>query len=375
MDWRRSSGGVVGSAYRLALCKEKFSLNAGTVKRSGKLFEFMARRRFLERGLGALSLTGVCAGVRPSNTEAADPAPFPVTELDRLAKRFAGRVGFFVKDLRGGAAYGWHADQRFPPASVIKLSVMIELYRQAAMGRVDLDQKRPMPANISTHGSGELARRDEPIELALREYCRLMIVSSDNMATDLLIRTVGLRAVNRWLADQGLTGSRLAMEIGRWHYAIVGMQHEPISRANDRRQLARVKAGRFDDDGVGFSDLINNNVASPRDMATLLERLHGGRLAGERATRQMLDLLTASTHKQTIARYLRPEVRVANKYGSSRRIAGDAAIVYLASGPVAIAGFTLADAGGDRSGRELLARMSRQAVSALDPKAVQERAR
>jgi len=132
----------------------------------------------------------------PAEGTAAVGSPFPVADLDRLAESFAGRLGFYARDLASGATYAWHAHDRFPPASAIKLPVMIQLYRQSVAGDVDLQEKRRLPADISTHGTGPLARRTDPVEMSLEDYCRLMIINSDNMATDLLIRVVGMDAVN-----------------------------------------------------------------------------------------------------------------------------------------------------------------------------------
>ena len=299
-----------------------------------------------------------------------DRSGFPKPELDALAARFAGRIGFYAKSLATGAEYSWNGDQRFPPASVIKLPVMIELYRQAAAGSLKLDAVVPLPSDVSTHGSGVLKRRDGPVALTLREYCRLMMVHSDNMATDLVMRRVGLGAVNRFLRELGLGNTRARMDLGRWHYVIVGMAEDPISRRNDDRILEQMRAGEFDDGGVGYSDSLDNNVCGPRDIGALLERLYRGALANRKATVQMLEMMRASTHKRTIAKYVKKGVPVANKYGGSRRIAADAGIVELPDGPVVIAAFALSEDPGDRSGREILARMSRLAVAAAAPNAV-----
>ena len=286
-----------------------------------------------------------------------------------MASRFAGRIGFFVKNLADGAEYSWNGDHRFPPASVIKLPVMIELYRQGVAGSLDLDARETLPKDISTHGSGVLKRREGPVSLTLREYCRLMMVHSDNMATDLVMRKVWLESVNRFLGELGLKNTRASMELGRWHYLIVGLAKAPISRANDDRILENMRAGKYDD-GLGYSDSLDNNVCGPRDIGTLLAKLHGGELANREDTGEMLDLMRASTHKRTIAKYVREGIRVANKYGGSRRIAADSGIVELSGRPVVIAAFALSDDPGDRSGREILARMSRIAVAAVDPNAV-----
>ena len=298
------------------------------------------------------------------------PAKFPKTQLDSLAKSFAGRLGFYAKDLRSSAEYAWNGDQRFPPASVIKLPMMIQLYRQAAAGELQLDETHRLPDDISTHGTSVLKGRDAPIELSLRDYCRLMIIHSDNMATDLVIRTVGTKATNQFLDDQGCKNTRVSLELGRWHYMIVGMTKTPISRANDQLVISRMKAGRFDNDGLGYSDSLKNNVCGPRDTGLLLERLYLGGLANHSHTDEMLKLILASTHKQTIAKYVKPGVQVANKYGGSERIAADAGIVELPERPIVIAAFVLSNDINNRSGRETLARMSRLVIAAIDPTAV-----
>ena len=322
----------------------------------------------------AETLSGPSKGERPPGKQNglvsnSRQTRFPKPELDGLAGGFTGRIGFHAKCLATGAEYSWNGDRRFPPASVIKLPVMIELYRQAAAGSPDLDAMAPLPPDISTHGSGVLKRRDGPVALTLREYCRLMMVHSDNMATDLVMRKVGLGAVNRFLAKLGLENTRASMELGRWHYLIVGMAEDPISRRNDDRLLERIRAGAFED-GPGYSESLDNNVCGPRDIGTLLERLYRGELANRQDTAEMLEMMRASTHKRTIARYVKNGVRVANKYGGSRRIAADAGIVEAPQGPVVIAAFALSDDPNDRSGREILARMSRLAVAAVDPSAV-----
>ena len=297
-------------------------------------------------------------------------AQFPSRKLDEIASRFGGRIGFYVTNVSDGAEYSWNGDQRFPPASVIKLPVMIELYRQAASGSLDLDAEERLPRDVSTHGSGVLKRREGVIALTLREYCRLMMVHSDNMATDLVMRKVELGSVNRFLRELGLVNTRASMDLGRWHYLIVGLEDAPISRENDERILEQMRAGEFDDDGLGYTDSLDNNVCSPRDMGSLLARLYRGELASRRDTDEMLELMRTSTHKRTIAKYVKEGIRVANKYGGSRRIAADAGIVELPGGPVVIAAFALSADPNDRSGREILARMSRLAVAAVDPRAV-----
>lgn len=286
--------------------------------------------------------------------------------MERLADAFTGRAGFYVKDLDSGAGYEYHADDRFPTASVFKVSVMVKLYQLAEAGRISLDDRHRVAPDISTHGTGHLSwLRDAP-ELTLRDHCRIMMGISDNMATDTIIRAVGLDAINAMLDKQGLVNTRVPMEIGRWHYAMVGMENEPISRENDERQKSKCRKGAYRDDGLAYSDSLANLVAGPRDMGVLLERLHRGELAGPENTVAMIDMMKLSSGMVKAVLRLDVIPHVASKKGSSRRIKADVAIAYLPTGPLIISAFTLED-GETKSGGPLIEQITRLAIQSLAP--------
>ncbi len=294
---------------------------------------------------------------------------FPADALNRVAAEFPGRAGFSIKDLSTDASYEYRADERFPTASVFKVPIMLELFRQAVRGQLVLDERRRAEGDISTHGTGMLKLLDDHPELTLRDYCRLMMSISDNIATDMILRAIGIDAVNGMLREWGLSNTSVAMEIGRWHYATVGMTESPINRENDQRIVEKMRGMEYDYDGVSYSQSLDNNVASPRDMALLLEKLQRGEMAGEQATAAMLAMLETCTCRDMIASHLRPEIEIAHKHGSSHRIKAEVGIVYLSTGPMVIAGFTLAPPG-PLSGASLVGTVARMAVEAVAPYAV-----
>ena len=290
------------------------------------------------------------------------PSTFPASEIERLAEQFPGRAGFYVKDLTTGETCGHRADERFATASVFKVSVLVTLYQLAEAGHLSLNDRHRVPADVSTHGTGILKSfHDEP-ELSLRDHCRAMIGVSDNMATDTIIHVIGTDAINRMLDNQGLKNTRVPMAIGRWHYLLVDMENEPINRANDERQVARARRGEYREDGLCYSDSLENLVASPRDMGILLERLHGGELAGPASTAQMIEMLKSNSGEITSA--LNPEVAkdVASKKGASGPIRADVGIVYLTCGPLVISAFTLTSGNDKRSG-SLIQQVTRLVVA------------
>lgn len=108
---------------------------------------------------------------------------FPTTEMDAIARVVPGRVGFFIKCLETGLSHEYNADEPLPTASTIKVAALIEVFRQAENGQLSLDDRHRVPPDVSTHGTGVLSwTRDDP-ELTVRDYCRLMMAVSDNVAT------------------------------------------------------------------------------------------------------------------------------------------------------------------------------------------------
>ena len=89
---------------------------------------------------------------------------FPDAALRQIAAAFDGRMGWHIEYLATGQVHQYRADERFPTASVIKIAVLVELFRQAEAGRLSLDDRHRLRGDISTHGSGvlQIARKTSP---------------------------------------------------------------------------------------------------------------------------------------------------------------------------------------------------------------------
>ena len=203
---------------------------------------------------------------------------FPTAACDQIAADFRGRIGFYIEDLTTGITHEHNADQRFPTASVCKVPVMIELFRQVEIGNLSLDERHRLQGSISTHGSGMLKLMEDEPELTLRDYCRLMISISDNMATDFLLGVVGLESVNATLDAMGFPNTRTSVTLGRYHYRMFGMDDVPCNRENDALQHKRAQTHGTDFSSMSFQDSLENNVATPRDMGSILKQLHAGQI-------------------------------------------------------------------------------------------------
>lgn len=251
----------------------------------------------------ALLLTsGVAAqdAPAPSGPKTAELRQKLQSQLEAVAARLDGVMGYVVLDLAGDTRIERLPDEVFATASTIKLAILYEMFKQAEEGTLRLDEPRPMPRAQAVGGSGVLSQLSAP-SMPLRDYATLMIMLSDNSATNVLIDAVGMERVNSRMASLGLKKTKL------------------------RRQMMDGAAARRGDE----------NVSTPGEIATLLGVIY----RGEGLTPQHKDELIAilSKPKSTpLHRGIPSDVRVASKSGSLEGIQADAGIVYVPGRPYVI---------------------------------------
>ena len=291
---------------------------------------------------------------------------FPISEMDAIASEFDGRMGFFLEDITTGEKHEYAARQRYPTASVCKITVMAELFRQDAEGVLSLDDRKPLEDRYSTHGSGRLKLMQDEPEITLRDYCRMMITISDNMATDLLMETVDIPNINAFLDRLDCSNTRTSVTMGRYHYRMTYQDDLPTNRANDVLQAEASAAGANDYKSVSYSDSPENNVAAPGEMGSIMKRMYEGALVSPDASCEMIEMMKNARDDRMIRRDLPREIVVAQKSGSSGRIKGNVGIVYLPSGPMIISAFATANSNDVRAD-EAIAEVCRLAYSAFCP--------
>jgi beta-lactamase class A len=256
---------------------------------------------------------------------------------------FRGDIGIYAKNLHTGKSFSRNADERFPTASVCKVPVMVELFRLANEGQLNLnDHRRFSRDGISTHANGPLVHRTDAPELTLLEYCRLMIVHSDDMATDFLMQIADPANVTRTITELGFPQTRVSGNMSTMHYQMAGLDPRSISPQNDAVLLRRAQEGKLL--VAGLADRSENgNVSTPREMGTIFERLEEGTIVSPQASRQMLDLLKQTVSRDLIPGRLPSETVVAHKIGKTWRVRADAGIVYLGDITVIISLFSWYD--------------------------------
>ncbi|MEZ5308206.1 MAG: serine hydrolase [Pyrinomonadaceae bacterium] len=235
--------------------------------------------------------------------------------LERIQKAqigFSGKVWIYAKNLDTGAEFGLRQDERVRTASTIKLPIMAETFRQVSEGKLRWDQKITLTKDKKVGGSGILHEFSDDTVIDLRTAVHLMIVVSDNTATNLVLDLVGSDNVNA-------NAKRLGLDQTLSLRKVFGGGDSSALKADETLKMF----------GLG--------VSSPRDMARLLEMIENGKVVSKEASAEMIGILKRQQFKDGIGRNLPDTIESASKSGALDRLRSDVGILYTRKGRLVIA--------------------------------------
>jgi beta-lactamase class A len=231
------------------------------------------------------------------------------------AEARGGEVAIAVRHLERGHRWEVKAEEPFAAASTIKVAVLAALYEAAAEGRVRLDAPIRLRAEDQVTGSGVLQVLSPGIRLPLRDLAELMIVVSDNAATNMILERVGIDRVNALLARLGFRHSRML------------------------RPLQVIPAG-----------VSGTNTVAAGEYADLFAALARGQVVSWEACRRMIATLKRQQLRDALPALLPdaegpvlgalPRWELAHKTGGIRGHQHDGGLLYLPGGTVAVAVLT-----------------------------------
>lgn len=305
-------------------------------------------------GVGAQTAPALAAG-RPGTDEALQEA------LAGLAGGHHGHVALYATQLNTGKTVGVDADRPVQTASVIKLTILFEAMEQVRAGKARWDEKLTLAKGDAVSGSGVLGLMDAPLTLTLKDVLTLMIVMSDNTATNLAIDRFGVDAVNARIAWMGLKDTHLYKKI---------MKPATGPMPADQPKF-----------GLGKT--------TPREMAMVMERIGRCELAGPGEAAGpgdaaicdvALGMLKDQFYRETIPRYLEKVdssetgSAIASKTGSLNAVRADVAIVAGKTGPMVLSIFTYDNADKswtvDNEGEVMIARLAKSIVDRWSPSGI-----
>ncbi len=231
-----------------------------------------------------------------SSSSAMDALHSRVAAIDGA---MAGSLGVYVKDLRTGDELEYNADRPWYLSSTIKVPVAIAVLAQVEAGALDLQQTLELKESDFVDGAGRMLFEEPGTRHGIADLLRRSIVESDSTATDMLLREVGERQLQRSLA-RWATGFGTITPILDVRYAVYGQLHPGVANLGNRQlvSLRQAEAGeprlaalaqllgveRSELGNVAFDDLFESyyatgaNSASLTGFGRLLERLARGEL-------------------------------------------------------------------------------------------------
>ncbi|HEY0667287.1 MAG TPA: serine hydrolase [Sphingobacteriaceae bacterium] len=215
-------------------------------------------------------------------------------QLQELMKDFNGRAGIYVKNLRTGKTASINGDEMFPTASMIKVPIMCGVFDEIQKGNLTYQQELIYKDSLLYAGEDILGSFKDGEKIRLSKVQMLSITTSDNTASLWLQKLVGGENINNWLQENGFDSLRVNSRI-------------PARRQNWKEY------------GWGQT--------TPREMASLLEKIRDGKVVSPAASERMYRNLIRIYHDGHALSQIPPYVQVASKQGAVDRARSEVVLV------------------------------------------------
>jgi len=204
--------------------------------------------------------------------------------IERITKSINADWGIYLKCLETGEEIAINADKQMDTMSVIKIPLMVEAFRQIEAGKFSLEDKITLKESDKRPGTGIIRSLDPGAVLTIKDLLTLMIIVSDNTATDLIFDKVGgTEPVNQLAQSYGLKNTRATGIADTWFKAL----------------RATPSAAQFHTEGKTPFGL-----SSPRDMGKLLEMMERGQAVSKKSSDLMLQMMRGQVYSSRLPKYL-----------------------------------------------------------------------
>jgi beta-lactamase class A len=222
--------------------------------------------------------------------------------VERTTRSINATWGIYVKSIETGEEIALGADRQMETMSTIKIPLMIEVLEQVKRWKFKLTDKYTFVPTDSQPGTGTIQRLDPGAVMTIKDLITLMIVVSDNTATEVLYRMVGgPDAVNRRMEALGLTRTRAMSVPSKWFAA--------LRAASSTEDFYRDGKNPF-------------GLSTPREMGRLLEMMERGTLVDKTSSDLMLQIMRGQLYRTRIPRYV-SGYRIPHKTGDFLPYVGD----------------------------------------------------
>lgn len=286
-------------------------------------------------------------------------------EIVKISKEVRGQMGIYIKHVESGRELAIDADKIFPLGSVFKIPVMMEVFRQANDGLISMDEKLKLENRNFCIGSGILQFLSPGAEFTVRDLVTLMIIATDNTASEMLWKRIGIQRVNMLMKELGLAKTSIYLP---WREGFLLSMGKGQFKDSSVQEAARTWKGLSDHDrmkvlneiDLEFANLsiedfrkqyenlyglkeekkfrtqreydqVFDNIGTPREIGLLLEKILKSEVVSKEASRVMLTLMTRSMSGSSLPQFLSDDVLVAARSGITAGSVNNAGVIYINS--------------------------------------------
>lgn len=283
----------------------------------------------------------------------------------KISKEVNGQMGFYMKHIESEKSIAIDADKIFPLGSVFKLAVMVETFRQADAGMLSLDERIELETRHYCIGEGLLQYLQPGLKLTIRDLIALMIIATDNTASEMLWKRIGIQRVNMLIREMGLAKTSIyipyresfLMSMGYGPYKDLTIP-EAARRWKNLSDMERMKAlNETEREAADLTiedfrkkyetiygvkaqkrmktqriyDEIFDNVGAPREIGVLLEKIVKHEAVSAESSETILSLLMRQESAASMSSLLSPDIPVALKSGDTAGSVANAGVIYVSS--------------------------------------------
>jgi len=249
-----------------------------------------------------------------------------IEAIRQIAEKYdaktTGDLGLLFTDLKTGETVTVNPDKELPAASTFKVFLLAEFLRQCEEGKYNLMDRHELKEEFVSPGSGVLCDLLPGMNLTLMDYARLMMMLSDNTATDYLYSLTGRDNIKKNVIDAfNLTKTKCDYPCK----LLIETYFDPAHKV-----LEGERNWRNTDDYLCLTP--ENDSTSANDMAKVLKMAYDKTLFSSWVSEQMIDIMKRCHTNSRIPKELPRDVEVAHKTGTMDKVANDCGIVYTEKG-------------------------------------------
>jgi beta-lactamase class A len=218
----------------------------------------------------------------------AQPPPSPInrlqTNIERITRSVSAKWGIYIKCVETGEEIAINADEQMDTMSVIKIPLMVEAFRQIDDKKFSITDRVTLKETDKRPGTGVIRSLDVGANLTINDLLTLMIIVSDNTATDLLFDKVGgTQPVNKLMQDYKLGTIKATGTTDTWFKALRAAPSAPEFHKQGKTPFG---------------------LSSVRDIGRLLEKIKRGEAVSKSASEQMLQMMRRQVYSSRLPKYV-----------------------------------------------------------------------